>query len=279
MYEQGVDPGLALSTLETRGAQPVLGYNVFYEIAKCFCAGRPDRTLRGQNLCRYIKSFMDRRIPLAMENWALLIEEAFHVVGNPVTDHGRRYKLNFSIAYREIEKLSEGNLEEGAAKYIANRKLHADQSRTSIRNGLNAKPQTKALLLSINEAALPQFLEMHCVSSLGQNLLLKHLRSLFPDDSEPELAVAAWKLLESGRYPVARAMTRIDIYLCWRCVHRGSLRDDLPDDAFHVAAAAYCQDFLTTEPDQTEIAVRAIDGIRARVYSDEDPILGWLAAA
>ena len=62
----------------------VLGHNVLYEVAKCFSSGRPDKILRGQNLCKYLKSYMNLGIPIAMENWALLIHEAFDVAGNPV---------------------------------------------------------------------------------------------------------------------------------------------------------------------------------------------------
>jgi hypothetical protein len=282
LFEQEVDPGFAVSVFETRGTLPVLGSNVFYEIAKCFSAGKPDKTFRGQNLCKYIKSFMARRIPVAMENWALLIEEAFHVVGNPIMDphqRAKRYEENYSIAYREIEKLSEGNFEQGAAKFIANRKLQAHNSRFAIRDGLDAKPEMKALLLSTDDAALPKFMDELCVGVEGIGALQRHLRDLFPEESDSELTETAWRLLRSKLYRVARAITRADIYLCWRCVHRGSLRSDLPDDTFHVTAAAYCQDFLTTEPDQAEIATRTIDGIRARIYSGDEPVIQWLAAA
>jgi hypothetical protein len=282
LCDEEADPGLVLSVFETRGSLPVLGSNVFYEVAKCFSAGRSDKTLRGQDLCKYLKSYMARRIPIAMENWALLIEEAFHVVGNPIMDAGqrtKRYEENFSIAYREIEKLSEGNFEEKAASFIANRKLHAHNSRSAIRAGLDAKPQMKALLLSTDEAALPKFMDDLCVGVEGLGALHGHLRELFPQDPDTELAVTASRLLGSARYRVARAITRADIYLCWRCVHRGSLRSDLPDDTFHVTAAAYCQEFLTTEPDQADIATRTIDGIRARIYTGDEPVLQWLAAA
>jgi len=278
LHDQAVDPGLALAVLETRGVLPVLGFNVLHEVAKCFSSGRPDKILRGQKLCKYLKSYMDLRIPVAMENWALLIHEAFDVVGNPI-DHRRRYEDNYSIARSAIEKLSEGNFEEDAAKFISNRKAMSRQSRDAIRDGLNAKPHTKAELLATDDSALAQFMDVHCTSAAGWRALQRHLRSLFPDDSEPELAIAAWKLLRCDRYRVARAITRIDIYLCWRCVHRGSIRADLPDDAFHVTAAAYCHDFLTTELDQAEIATRAVDGIRARIYTGDEPVLQWLAAA
>ncbi len=277
LYDQGVDPGLALSVLEARGVRPVLGYNVLYEVAKCFSSGESDKVLRGQNLCKYLKSFMDQRISLAMENWALLIQEAFDVVGTPI-DRLRRYAENYSIAYGAIEKLSEGNFEERAASFISNRKATNRQSRKAMRDRLNAKSNTKAALLATDEDALPQFMDEHCVAASGWQALQSHLRSLFPDDPESELALAAWKLLHSTRYRVARSITRIDIYLCWRCVHRGSIRGDVPDDAFHVTAAAYCQDFLTTDRDQAEIATRAIDGIRARIYTGDEPILQWLAA-
>jgi hypothetical protein len=282
LCDQEVDPGLVLSVFETRGSLPVLGSNVFYEVAKCFSAGRSDKILRGQNLCKYLKSYMARRIPIAMENWALLIEEAFHVVGNPIMDPGqrtKRYEENFSIAYREIEKLSEGNFEQEAANFIANRKSQAHESRFAIRDGLDTKPQMKALLLSTDEAALPKFMDDLCVGVEGMGALQRHLRDLFPEESDSELTVTAWRLLRSKLYRVARAITRADIYLCWRCVHRGSLRSDLPDDTFHVTAAAYCHDFLTTEPDQAAIATRTIDGIRARVYTGDEPVLQWLAAA
>jgi hypothetical protein len=277
LYDQEVDPGLAVSVLETRGILLVLGHNVFYEVAKCFSTGEPDKVLRGQNLCRYLKSFMAQRIPIAMGNWALLIQEAFDVVGTPI-NRLRRYAENYLIAYQAIEKLSEGKFEDEAAKFILTRKAMTLQSRISIRDGLNAKPNAKAALLATDEAALPQFMDDHCAAASGWQALQKHLRSLFPHDTDLELALTARKLLLSARYRVARAITRIDIYLCWRCVHRGSIRSDVPDDAFHVTAAAYCQDFLTTERDQAEMATRALDGIRARVYTGDEPILHWLAA-
>jgi hypothetical protein len=279
LYDQEVDPGLALSVLEARGVRPVLGYNVLYEVAKCFSSGKPDKVLRGQNLCKYLKSFMDLRIPIAMDNWALLIQEAFDVVGNTEVDRGRCYEENYAIARSAIEKLSEGNFEDGAAKSISSRKAMTRTSRDSIRDGLNAKPNTKAALLATDDAALPQFMDVHCTSAAGWQALQKHLRDLFPDDTDLELALAAWNLLRYARYRVARAITRMDIYLCWRCVHRGSIRGDVPDDAFHVTAAAYCQDFLTTEQDQAEMAKKALDGTRARVYTGNEPILQWLAAA
>jgi len=278
LYDQAVDPGFALSVLETRGLLPVLGYNVLYEVAKCFSSGKPDKILRGQNLCKYLRSYMDKKIPIAMENWALLIHEAFDVAGHPI-DRRRRYEENYSIALSRIEKLSEGNFEEEAAKFISKRKVTSRESRDAIRNGLNAKPQTKATLLATDESTLSQFMDVHCTTSAGLELLQRHLRSLFPDDTEQDLALAAWKLLRSAKYRIARAITRIDIYLSWRCVHRGSIRGDIPDDAFHVTAAAYSHDFLTTEPDQAEIATRVLDGTRARIYAGDEPVLQWLVAA
>jgi hypothetical protein len=278
LFDQEVDAGLALSVLEAHGFCPVLGYNVLYEVAKCFSASNPEMTLRGQNLCKYLKSFMVRRIPLVMENWALLIEEAFHAAGTPI-DRGRKYEENFAIAFRQIGMLSEGNFEDEAANFITNRKLLARDSRIAIRDSLNSRPRAKAMLLSIDEDALPQFMDDHCLDSLGQRALQAHLRVLFPDDLESELAAAAWRLLLSRRYPVARAFTRADIYLWWRCVRYGSIRGDLPDDVFHITAAAYCDDFLTTESDQAAIASKVIDGIRARVYTGDEPVLQWLAAA
>jgi hypothetical protein len=191
----------------------------------------------------------------------------------------KRYEENYLIAYREIEKLSEGNFEEGAANFIARRRSQAHESRFAIRDGLNAKPEMKALLLSTDEAALPKFMDELCIGVEGMGALQRHLRDLFPEESDSELTVTAWRLLRSNLYRVARAITRADIYLCWRCVHRGSLRSDLPDDTFHVTAAAYCHDFLTTEPGQAEIATRTIDGTRARIYTGDQPVLQWLAAA
>lgn len=178
---------------------------------------------------------MDRGISIAMENWALLIQEAFDVVGNTTVDRVRCYEENHAIAQFAIEKLSEGNFEVEAAEFISNRKAMTRSSRDSIRKGLNAKPNTKAALLATDDAALPQFLDIHCTAAAGWQALQKHLRDLFPDDTDLELARAAWHLLHSARYRVARAITRMDIYLCWRCVHRGSIRGDIPDDAHNTS--------------------------------------------
>lgn len=265
LCDQGARPLGLSAALTSRGVGLALGFNVLYEIAKQVFNGTESGVKRGQELFEYVLEHLALRIPIVKENWALLVEEALDVAGNKPMESCFRNELDHRLTIQEIEKLCRGDLAPEAVRFFESRRSAARTSRTGMKAHLESRPALKALLRDVSEVALPRFLSVTGTGLQGRLLLLGHLGREFPQNSARELAYVAKQLLERSRYRVSHAMTRSDIYLNWRCVHRGSIRSDLPDDTFHVVSAAYCEVFVTTDMDQADIARHAIDGVQAVV--------------
>ena len=260
LCEQNEDPGALVSTLAKRQAALALGFNVSYEIAKLFFSGE-EKAERGRELFAYMKGFLDLRVPIVKENWALLVQEALDVTGTQRMESCFRNDSDYQVTIQEIDKLCRGEATPEAARFFASRKAAAQASRTMIGDRLEVRPDLKEFLEKINDEALPSFLASAGTGPAGQYLLTGHLRAEFSANSATDLAGVAALLLQSPRYRVSHAMTRADLYLNWRCVKRRSIRSDLPDDIFHVVSAAYSDIFVTTESDQANIARHAMPGI------------------
>ncbi len=260
LCDQDADPGELVSTLANRDVSFALGFNVRFEIAKLFFRGK-DNTERGRELFAYMNRYLALRVPIVKENWALLVEEALDVTENKRMESWIRNDCQYQQTIQEIDKLCRGETTPEAARFFKGRKAAAQASRTMIANHLEVQPDLKESLDRISDETLPSFLESACTGPAGQYLLTGHLRSEFSEDSATDLAGVAMLLLQSPRYRASRAMTRADLYLNWRCVKRRSIRDDLPDDIFHVVSAAYSDIFVTTESDQANIARHAMPGI------------------
>lgn len=272
LCDQSVDPRPFSSALADRGVELALGFNVAYEIAKQFFVGGEGAKERGRELFAYMKRYLALRVPIVKENWAILVEEAMDVTGTQPMQSCFRKESDRETTIREIERLCNGDVAPGTLEFFESRKSAARRSRSSMRDNLEGHPDLKAVLDRVSEEGLPDFLGTACVGPLGRVLLLGHLHREFPGHSRSDLAHVAKRLLEFPRYRFSRTMTRADLYLNWRCVKRGSIRSDLPDDTFHAVSAAYCDVFATTEPDQANIARLANEGIRAVVCDQSGSI-------
>ena len=186
---------------------------------------------------------------------------------------------DYRITIQEIDKLCRDEIPIEVTRFFESRKSEARSSRTVIKDNLGARPDLRVILARVSEEDLLTFLETEVIGPAGQHLLLGHLRREFPRNLPYELAGVAKLLLQSTRYRVSRTMTRADLYLNWRCVNRGSIRGDLPDDTFHVVSASYSNVFMTTEADQANIAKHAIEDVQAIVFSQGECVLDRLAIA
>ena len=278
LCDQDVGPDALWSRLGGSGIVPVIGFNALYEIAKLFFVGTDEATGRGRELMTYMKGFLALGVPIVKENWALLIEEAMDVAGEKQMESPFRGQNDYQASVRAIDRLLNGEINNGEAQFFGSRKSAARSSRVGMKGHLEARPDLMAVLTKTSDEALPEFLRTASVGPAGQFVLLGHLRAEFPENSVTDLAAVASLLLRSSRYRFSHAMIRSDLYLNWRCANRGSIRSDLPDDTFHVVSAAYSEFFVTTEPDQANIARYSIDGVRAFVCdrggSVMDQILG-----
>lgn len=276
--DQAVEPGALIRFLRDRGFHIAIGFNVFYEIGKLFHRGTEGDTARGPALMTYMRQYLELGVPLIKGNWALLSEEALDVCRDAPMKSCFGDDEQYRKVYREIERLIQtGVFEPEGLKFFEGRKSLARVSRAVVRNGLRSRPEHEAYLNAVSESRLPSFLADASAGPAGQSLLAQHLLHEFPKNAIEELRWVARSLLSFRRYRVSRALTRTDLYLNWRCAKRGSIRGDLPDDAFHVISAAYSDVFLTTEGDQANIARYAIEGIRALVCKANEPVLGHLA--
>src|SRR6266566_4705724 len=270
LHDQNADPHSLCLALANRGVSFAIGFNVLYEVAKQFFSGTDEATERGRELFAYINRYLDLRIPILKENSSLLIEEALDVTETERMESCFRNGSQYQKAVQEIEKLRKGVVAPETARFFEGRKSEARASRASIRDHLGTRPDLTAALRGISEGALPAFVQSASVGPPGRFLLMGHLRREFRSNSHDELARVAELLLESPRYRLSHAMTRTDLYLNWRCVNRGSIRSDLPDDTFHVVSAAYCDVFATTEADQVSIARHAMEGIQTMVCNHDE---------
>ncbi len=244
-----------------------------------FSSQTPEAIARGQELFRFMRSLLDSRVQVVKENWALLIEEALDVTMVRPMKSMFRGETEYLRTYDEIDKLCKGNSSEAIAAFVGSRRQASESSRQEIKKALKRTPASAEFLRSINRDALPRFLGTAATGGPGRALLAKHLLNEFPSNSPHEAQTVATLLLNSRKYRLSRSMVRADLYLNWRCAHRESLRADLPDDTFHVVSASYCDFFLTTERDQSEIATLALEGITAAHHDGVESALDWISTA
>ena len=92
LHDQRVPAGDLLARLAEFNSTLVIGDHAVHELAKTFRSSRTGAGDRAAALCGYLREYVDLGAPLIKPNWALLIEEAMHIVGDGggrVSDGGR----------------------------------------------------------------------------------------------------------------------------------------------------------------------------------------------
>lgn len=273
-----VDPEALISGLSTSDAQLVLGSNVVYELAKTFLMNRADAKERGQRLFSYLDPYLSMNIPCFTEIREILKFEAAHVAGEiPRVDPFWDANV-YAQLIREVRRLAAGEFDQLASSFIGRRKNDAAAIPLDFQSRLAARPELKERIARISEKELPVWLEQTMTGSRGREALQRQLANVYRRPPDRPLRVLAKKLLGNRRYRISRALTRSDLYLNWRCARRGSVRADLPDDAYHTVNASYCDIFLTTERDQAEHAVLFSPHIRSFVFDQRQNPIDWFFA-
>jgi hypothetical protein len=275
LCDQEVNGQNLLSALAAQGRQFVLGENVLSEMAKTFQVSNPRSLDRAPKLFSYVKSFLDFGVPVLKPTWALLIEEALHVLkqGPEVTPFASASDHLFKV----VEKLSKGDFDSGALQLVLERKGAARDTRTMTKAHLTARPKLTSILRQVSSPNLPRWIARQATSAKGRAVLAGHLQTEFPSNALNELSHTAKRLLASRRYRVSHALVRSDLYVNWRCAHNGSLRSDVPDDIFHVVNASYCDLFVTTDRDQASYVIHALNHSKVLLYDKTEPLSKWLA--
>jgi hypothetical protein len=263
-----------LSSLTAQDAQLVLGENVLSEMAKTFQNSDP---CRGRELFSYLKSFLGFGIPLLKPTWAMLIQEALHLLKQG--PEAAPLAADHAQLFRQVEKLSEGEFDSRVRHMVLELSSEAYNGRVATRAHLNARPKLRSILRQVPIQRLPRWIARQASGPRGREVLAGHLHAQFPSETLKALSYTAKRLLASHRYRASHALVKSDLYLNWRCAVRGSLRSDVPDDMFHVVNASYCDIFITTDSDQASYAGHALYNAEVLVYDGTTPLLKWLLEA
>jgi len=277
LCDQSINTRVLKSELEARCARMVLGMNVFYEIVKTFGNSETAAVRRGSDLFLYLKLWIQEDLLVVRQTPEILVEEALHSDGQlrsvrAVLDPGELQRLAF-----EISMLASGNVGPQAEQFIQARKATAKQVRIDMSAHLESRPELKSNLRGITLSALGDWLDREARSPRAINMLSGHLIHVLPNLALSEANRIAGNLLASREYPLSTALVRNGIYLNWRLANRGSLRSDVPDDAYHVVNASYCHSFVTTEKDQGDQVRLSMPSLRVSVYDRSVALGTWLA--
>lgn len=276
LCDQQVDAQTLLSNLADRNARLVLGPNVVYELAKTFGTNKPEMSERGRTLFSYLQRYVRADIPVFNEPAVLLRQEAARAAGEIDRVEVFWNQANYSSLLSAVDNLSQGEFDENANLFIKNRKSAARQTRFDMSGHLESRPALTQALERVNEDSLRAWIDREAHGPRGRRVLQSQLAIVFETRPDRKLTLLAKKLLAHRRYKISHAIVRSALYLNWRSAHRGSLRSDLPDDAYHGVNACYCDVFVTTEPDQAFHAELVNSNVRAISYDGSVPLTVWL---
>jgi hypothetical protein len=206
---------------------------------------------------------------VAAEMWALKLQatdvEAFHD------------EVNFSIVRSATERLAAGVMNDMATKYMADRMEEVKVDRSGVIKHLEDNPETKAELMAVTYAELPQWLRSQTLKPNGLRSLANRIKEYFPEAEIGDAREYAARLLSGPFHSVGAALVRGDLYTNWRCAHYGSNGKDLTDDMQHVLSASYCNIYVTKERKQFHYAGLLMgEGNRLEHYDGEARVDSWL---
>jgi hypothetical protein len=278
LCDQAVDPQQLAARLSSNDV--VLGFGVqdIYEIARALCSRDPKSVTAGRKLFNYVYSFRAVSMPFAKETKVLLTDEG---LDSRLLDAQRTHLETNEVAeiyMEEISTLRKGSVDAQQQAHIDQRLRTKSTVRKNIKSVYEKHSEMRKLLKSVKAGRLREFIDRQLDGRMGRRILRERLRRVFPSFPSDQLTLLALDILKKPKYRVSHAVTRAYIYLNWRCANRGSIREDVYDDVYHVVNAAYFDYFATTDPDQARYATLIVPGISVVVTQDEKPIFDQLLA-
>ena len=273
LLDQKVAPGELLAGFKRRNAALVLSGQTVYELTRTFTRF----PVRGQDLFRYIRVYLDEGIVGTYDNMNLLRAEVTAMYTRADSVIAFFDPVNEPLLKAEVAKQADGVVDDRAWAFLAERKEFADRTREQQKAHFEKRPDMKTKLLAVSVDKLAGWLNEQVSSDVGAAMLTRHLLRIY-ESSDIEAAITtAQGLLQHPASRVAKALVRADLYSNWRCAHRGSNKKDLVDDMYHVLNAAYCDVYATAEPKQKEYTgVLLPTYVEVAAYDDSGPVRDWL---
>lgn len=272
LCDQNVDAAALVSALAAQGKVLVLGAEAIYEMAKTF----KSNPTRGKELFTCLKKFTDLGILGVKDNPMLLLAEADAAMSSAKVDVEVFWEaVNDASMRKEVEKLSNGIVDEKAVELIESRTKLAATERTRMSSHYGATSALKTRLSRVSSTDLPKWITKEAQRS-GRFILKQHLAKLLPRGQQRQIAIAAKRLLESRRFRLSHAVVRADLYGNWRAANTGSMPRDLLPDLDHAVTASYFDVYATKEVAQAKYAPLILGKTKIAIYDEKVPIAKWL---
>jgi hypothetical protein len=277
LFKQGVHPGSLLPSLKGEGKRLVLSDETVYELAKTFAKKGQSGLEKGIGLFTYLKEFITQSVPITKDNMAMvaaemqalqwLMKEIFPFI-NP---------SDYEIVRTLVDHLSIGEIGDRELEHIDKRLAIRGFDRQRVIRFLEDNPDVRRDLLAVSRELFPPWLKREADTPNCIDYLAGQIHSYFPERPGEEASEYAFALQTATANRVSKGMIRRNIYINWRCAHRGSIPKDLFPDSSHVVNANFCDVYATKESGQAEYAwLLLTPSTCVRIYDAQKPIGEWL---
>jgi hypothetical protein len=254
LFNQRVRVDTLLDSLEKRGIRLVLGDESLYELAKTFLSKQDAAKWHATELFSYLQEFIARSIPIAKENmdavaaemqslqW--MVREVFPFIN----------ASDYEIVRLMVEHLAIDQLSGEEVARINRRIALRNFDRRGVSDFFAANPALVRAYQTITAEQFPSWVAQEARTIRGTQYLASQIQQYFPDESASEISEYAHYLQTATASRISMGMIRRNIYINWRCAHRGSVPKDLFADSTHIVNANYCDVYGTAERGQFEYA-------------------------
>jgi hypothetical protein len=275
LHDQRVPADNLLRRLAEANSTLVIGDHAVHELAKTFASVRSDAGDRAAALCGYLSGYVDLGVPLIKPNWALLIEEALHIVGDAGPPEILLPESSRAFLRAQLRDLVSQTVSSTIREELEFRRFASRDHTESMKEVLARETKLRGRLRQIDAGELKKWIDAETVLAIGVEALQINLRTQFPRNDPAGLSEVSRRLLGRPRYRVARALARTTLYSLWRCANYGTVPKDFNDDLLHLANASYCDFFVTADPQHAKQRSEVFDTSCVLLYAEPRNLLEW----
>jgi len=276
LYDQRVPVGELSARLAELNATLLIGDHAVNELAKTFTSSRTGAGDRAAALCSYLREYVDSGIPIIKPNWALLIEEALHIVGDAGPPEILLAESHRDFLRARLDELVSKTVSPEIRKELEGRVAASRDHTDSMKKVLGRETRLAEHLRNIEAGDLGTWIATETTLRIGVQALQINLQTQFPENAPTDLWDVCRRLLDRPRYRVSRALVRTTLYSLWRCAKYGTVPKDFNDDTLHLTNASYCEFFATADPQHARQRAEVFDTCRLILCAESNDLLHWL---
>jgi hypothetical protein len=278
LFHQRVRVDVLLDSLGKRDIRLVLSDESLYELAKTFLRSDGTGKEHAAALFNYLQEFIARSIPIAKENMDAVAAEMQSLQWKVREVFPFINASDYEIVRTMVEHLATGQPSGEEVERVNRRIALRDFDRRGIRDFFAANPSSKRAFQAITAEQFSGWVAREARTIRATQYIASQIQQYFPDQPASEIAEYAHFLQTAPANRISLGMIRRNIYINWRCAHRGSVPKDLFADSTHIVNANYCDVYGTGEKGQAEYASHLLaPSTRVCIYDNKAaPIDEWL---